>query len=839
MAPVAGAATEAKPALAAPPEPPRGPAEPKPQTLDTTPLVALAAFVGGLVVYGLTAAPGVQGGDSGEFQFVGHILGLPHPPGYPLFALVSKLWTLLVPVGEVARRVNLLSAVCAAGALGAVAWAGSRVAGPRPAGAAGGLVAAAWLALAPSWWGQATIASVRPLTGFFLAALLAALASYGAGRRPATLYAAAAIFGFGLTHHVPSLAPAAPVAALYVLTVDPGIVRRPGQIGKALLAAVLPLLVYLYLPIRSAMGASFDASHPTTVRAFLDLVTARGFAGDMLFFDPLSVSRLEMGRQILLTNVGAFGLVLAALGAVATLATRPRWFILTAGVAAVNLYISLSYRAPVIADYLIPTYVVLGLWVGALAALIARPWAPLALLGLLLGAPPLLYAAEHWSSFDRSRDTADERFLRDAFATAAPNSTILTDWEHATVLWYGQFASGQRPDVVVEYVAPRGAEVPWLASARAALARGPVYATGLDPRLGRELHLQRVGPLYQALVEPSTDVPAGLTESGLRFGDAIELVGYRVEPAPRDADVSVTLAWRALQPLGRDVSEFVHVVQPDGKVWGQRDGVPGEGLYPTSRWMTGEIVVERYSFAVSDAAPRGELELEVGWYEAGPGGSWKRFEARRPDGSPAGDAPRIARVGLPARPAPRTVGPAALLERATRSTTSLATDWARPGSGQLEPGMWRVARAVARYDPPIPLGHSVLLTGAAWDRVDPGPGDEVAVALDLLPLDTIREDEAVFVHLVDPSGQMRAQKDSVPVDGGLPTLRWAPGRPVRDVRTVVLPPDAPEGRYTIRVGMYAMSTGAHLPVLDDARAKAGQGDFVEIGELDVRLRGRP
>ena len=816
---MAGAATEARPAVAPTPEAP-SPEAPAPRLLDPTPFVALAGFVAGLVLYGLTAAPGVQGGDSGEFQFVGYILGLPHPPGYPLYALLTKLWTLVVPFGEVARRVHLLSAVLAAGALAGVAWAGSRAAGGRAAGIASGLVAAAWLAVAPTWWGQAGIASVRPLTGFFLAAILAALVSYGAGRRTVTLYAGAALLGFGVTHHIPSLAPLAPVFALYVVAVDPGIVRRPATILRALLAALLPLLVYLYLPIRSALGSSFDASHPTTPRAFVDLVSARGFAGDMLFFDPLSAPRLEMGRQILLANVGALGLVLGAAGAVATLIWRPRWFLLTAGIAAINLFISLSYRAPVIADYLIPTYVVLALWIGTLAALVARPWAPLALVGLLLAAPPIAYAADHRASFDQSRYAVDERFLRDAFATAAPNSTILADWYHATVLWYGQFARGERPDVIVQYVGPSGPEVPWLASARAALAKGPVYATGLDPKLGSELHLQRVGSFYQALDEPSTDVPAGLTPSGLRFGNAIELVGFRLESPERGADVTVRLAWRALAPIGRDVSEFVHVVQPEGKVWGQRDGAPGEGLYPTSRWRPGEVVVESYSFAVANAAPRDGLQLELGWYETVSGG-WKRLDAKRPDGSAAGDAPRVASVALPTREAPRpTISDS--LDAATRDAVG----------SLLGPRLFGRSTQLGRA--PIPLGHSVLLTGWSFDRADARPGDTVRVALDFLPLDTIRDDDAVYVHLVDGGGQMKAQRDSVPVDGGLPTLRWAPGRPVRDVRPVQLPPDLAPGDYTLRAGMYVMATGAHLPVLDEELAKSGQGDFVELGTLRVR-----
>src|SRR5205085_5324215 len=135
--------------------------------------------------------------------------------------------------------------------------------------------------------------------------------------------------------------------------------------------------------------------------------------------------RLELGRQILLTNFEPLGLALALLGCLATLLTRPRWFLLTGGVAAINLAISLSYRAPVIADYLIPTYVVMALWIGTLAALPALLVGRVGLVGAVLVIPALVYGRMAWPAFDLSADRADERFLRDAFVSAAPNATVL------------------------------------------------------------------------------------------------------------------------------------------------------------------------------------------------------------------------------------------------------------------------------------------------------------------------------------------------------------------------------------------------------------------------------
>jgi Protein of unknown function (DUF2723) len=79
-----------------------------------------ALLVGGVVllVYGLTLAPTVTFWDAGEFIAAAKTLGIPHPPGTPLFVMIAHVWGLLVPVGEYAVRTNLLSAVLSAGAAG-------------------------------------------------------------------------------------------------------------------------------------------------------------------------------------------------------------------------------------------------------------------------------------------------------------------------------------------------------------------------------------------------------------------------------------------------------------------------------------------------------------------------------------------------------------------------------------------------------------------------------------------------------------------------------------------------------------------------------------------------
>ena len=66
-----------------------------------------------LAVYLRTLAPTVMWYDMGEFATAAYVLGIAHNTGYPLLMLLGKLFTYL-PLGDIAYRVNLLSAVCAA-----------------------------------------------------------------------------------------------------------------------------------------------------------------------------------------------------------------------------------------------------------------------------------------------------------------------------------------------------------------------------------------------------------------------------------------------------------------------------------------------------------------------------------------------------------------------------------------------------------------------------------------------------------------------------------------------------------------------------------------------------
>src|SRR4051812_16818825 len=212
--------------------------------------VALAAFAASL----LTLSRGVLGGDAGELQFVPPILGLTHPTGYPFQVLLHVVWS-LVPLGSVAYRLNLLDALIAAGAVGAVVGLCRQTGLSRAASAVAGLS----LGFGELWWSQAVRGDKYTLNGLFLALVLVLLLRWRAHPTPGRLALLAFTFGLSLTHHR-SMLLAVPALGVGLVVWGWRPWQSAGQSGpwRALLVpvllAVVPLLLYAYVPWAGARG---------------------------------------------------------------------------------------------------------------------------------------------------------------------------------------------------------------------------------------------------------------------------------------------------------------------------------------------------------------------------------------------------------------------------------------------------------------------------------------------------------------------------------------------------------------------------------------------------------
>jgi len=469
-----------------------------------SPLI-LAGLIAGIIAFALARwalLPGLVFWDTGEFQVVGPALGTAHPTGFPAYVILGWLASIVfAPLGDPAFRMNLLSAVLVGGSAALAVVLAWQLTGRVLIGLGAGVV----MAKLPIVWNIGTHADPHALHLFLVALLFVVLVGWEqrvrAARRLAVeggpgaaatpfrwrlrspgdrwLLAAALVYAVGLANHTLMLL-IAPGIALFVLTTEPWILRRPRLIvGIAGALVLTTLLLYLELPLRAGLlRAPLVYGHPETLDGFFYVVLAQQFVGAL--YQPFA----DLGSKTLaLGSLGydQLGIVVALvpLAFVVTLFRRPRYALLSGVSFLITVWFAASYvNADISRYYLGPAVMVIS-WLAILAGSIVdavsrfvgaewdawTPGAPdatapsrtrvvsPAVLVIEVAVVLALLVPTFVALPDRA-DAANMSGQRDASAWAdkamslfEPDAVVVSWWSYSTTLWYAQIIEGQRPDV--------------------------------------------------------------------------------------------------------------------------------------------------------------------------------------------------------------------------------------------------------------------------------------------------------------------------------------------------------------------------------------------------------
>ncbi|MEA3345599.1 MAG: hypothetical protein U9Q78_05055, partial [Chloroflexota bacterium] len=102
------------------------------------------------------------------------------------------------------------------------------------------------------------------------------------------------------------------------------------------------------------------------------------------------------------------------------------------------------------------------------------------------------------------------------------------------------------------------------------------------------------------------------------LGGKIRFLGYDLPSAEvRPSEpIRLTLYWQCLEEMEISYTVFVHLLDEEGQMWGQRDVLPHDGRLPTDLWMPGEVVADSHEVPVAPDAESGSYTFEVGMYNA-------------------------------------------------------------------------------------------------------------------------------------------------------------------------------------------------------------------------------
>jgi uncharacterized membrane protein len=117
------------------------------------------------------------------------------------------------------------------------------------------------------------------------------------------------------------------------------------------------------------------------------------------------------------------------------------------------------------------------------------------------------------------------------------------------------------------------------------------------------------------------------------LGDQVRFLGYALSPPPykRGETLHLTLHWQAMTRIDESYTVFVHLLDKNEMIGGQRDSVSGGGLLPTNSWLEGEVITDEYEVPIRDGAPPGKYVIEIGMYD---GYTGERLEVRDANGKP-------------------------------------------------------------------------------------------------------------------------------------------------------------------------------------------------------------
>jgi hypothetical protein len=459
-----------------------------------TRIVGWSAFTVLLAIYSATLAPSVTWWDSGELIAAVHSLGIPHPPGTALYVVAANVWAMLTWPLDYALRINLLSAVATAAAVGILGSMLARWTRDHGAAFAGAICAGA----ASSVWRNATEAEVYAAA--LLGAALILWTADRAGARDARspwpwIFLCGYVVGLAYSLHLAALV-AMPAAVLLIEPARPRLTG--GRIAQLALVGALGVSAVLYLLVRAQHDPSVNQGNPATWAALIDVLGREQYP-DPGFWPRQAPLYLQIGNwfeyadwqfalglqpepppSLARTSVTALFVALGVYGSRTHRSLDRRgWraLVLLFATASLGVILYLNLKTgPSFGEGLIPdaaprearerdyffvtSFLIWGLWAGfgavravrAAAGRVSRPSARtiLRLAGIAVVASPV---ALNWQAVDR-RAAADATAARDTarelLGRVPPSGVLLAAGDNDTYpLWYAQEVENLRGDVTV------------------------------------------------------------------------------------------------------------------------------------------------------------------------------------------------------------------------------------------------------------------------------------------------------------------------------------------------------------------------------------------------------
>jgi hypothetical protein len=431
-----------------------------------------------LVVYLQTLLPGAGWGDVARFQYVARVWGIPHRFGYPLYIALSRLFGYL-PVGDLAYRINLMSALFAALAAMTACAIVMRLTGDDWVAA---VAAALSFAFSRALWGQAVMAEVYTLNVFLIGTVVFVLLAWHQSRKIGLLYLGIGLYALSFGNHM-TVVTLIPAVIYIVLVTDYRVLFDLKKVAVMAGLVVLGALQYLYVILRAQQQPLLNEIGLFSWRGWIHWMTRSRFPGQFFGYTlGHQVDRLRLYLDLLEKQFFRWGYILGWIGAWERLNADLKGLAFLALVALGIYGFGMNYGGVTFRIYLIPTYLIFALFLGCgLSAL--RRW----LAGLLGGRPrwlarlvvvalaglilvmPLYPLWANWAEVDQSDNVYYRDMARHFVEQAGPEFVLVESESHYDDLEAILYVAwGEKGWYAARWVPPAGIDT-WL-------GQRPIYA---------------------------------------------------------------------------------------------------------------------------------------------------------------------------------------------------------------------------------------------------------------------------------------------------------------------------------------------------------------------------
>lgn len=255
-------------------------------------LVLLISFF----IYLITLCPTVNVGDSGELITSSYSLGIAHPPGYPIYSLLGKIFTIISPIANIAYRVNLMSLVFASLTVFLLYLLILQLTthNSQPLTCLTAFSASLCFAFSNTFWSQAVSSEVYALHIFFIVLIFYLLSLWNTERK----YSFLTFIVFGLAfvqHYTASLMFFAIIIMLLYKTSYKKF--SSVQLISFTLLVLLGLLFYLYLPIRSLANPAINWGNPENIPNIIQHLSRKQYG---------KISKVSWSFTLLITQINIY-----------------------------------------------------------------------------------------------------------------------------------------------------------------------------------------------------------------------------------------------------------------------------------------------------------------------------------------------------------------------------------------------------------------------------------------------------------------------------------------------------------------------------------------------------